>query len=104
MIVFIAKELDGIDFEGFSQCLLDKVVENLRELGRPLTVKPAVDHSRVEIVPLLVHEPVPLDYRHACLSQGFEDGQATIRKPKCESHVIIFTSSNHPLKLRRHIF
>jgi hypothetical protein len=55
-------------------------------------------------VPLLVHEPVPLHYRHACLTQGFEDGQTTIREPKCESHVIIFTSSNHPLKLRRHIF
>jgi hypothetical protein len=68
LIVFIPKKLHWIDFERFSQSLLDKVIENLSELRRPLAVKPAIDDSRIEIMPFLVHEAVPLDNGDAGLS------------------------------------
>jgi hypothetical protein len=68
LIVFISKKLHRIDFERFSQSLLDKVIEYLSELRRPLAVKPAIDNSRIEIMPFLVDEAVPLDNGDAGLS------------------------------------
>jgi len=77
----------------------DEVFQILHGLLSSHCVQFPVGHLRVQLVPLLLYEDVPIQYCYSSLTCGFKDDDFAIGVAKEHGDVVILTSRDDSLEL-----